>query len=156
MPWVKILLLACVQPAKLGELRDLLSCARAHRQSEDIDPLDALRSMLPLQHIPTYPAELADLVIRDDGQLTFGTPEPDLTGSGWGLAQVLAGFVVPGSALAIVTSDAGSIDIGGWFLAASSSPEHTIVIPLEASLLDGSALEALVLSDMRTLTAPVW
>lgn len=156
MPWVKILLLASVQPARLGELRDLISFARAHRQSEDLDPLDAVRSMLPLQHIPTYPAELADLVIRDDGQLTFGTSQPDLTGSGWGLAQVLAGFVMAGSALAIITSAAGSIDIGGWFLTASSSPEHSIVIPLEASLLDGSALEAMVLSDMRTLTTPVW
>ena len=181
MPNATILLLARVQPDKLGGLREILAFAKAHHlaasapqsvfacqsypvattiihvgpESREVEPVERLRELLPLQPIPIYPAELATLMLHEDGQLTFDTWQPTLTGSGLGLAQILAWFVTPGSAVAIITDDAEIIDVGGWYFATSNAPDRCTVVPLHASMLDGPTLEAIALSDMDALTAPV-
>lgn len=181
MPDATILLLAHVQPDKLDGLREILTFAKAHQvtasaphsvfacqpyavaaettypaaESDEVEPIERLRALLPLQPIPIYPVELAALMLHEDGQVTFDTWQPALTGSGLGLAQVLAWFVTPGSAVAIITYDAEIIDVGGWYFAASGAPDLCTVVPLQASMLDGPTLEAIALMDMDALTAPV-
>lgn len=174
MPDATILLLARVQSDKLDGLREILAFAKAHQvtasaphsvfacqpyavaaESDEAEPIERLRALLPLQPIPIYPVELAALVLHEDGQVTFDTWQPALTGSGLGLAQVLAWFVTPGSAIAIITYDAEIIDVGGWYFAASGAPDLCTIVPLRASMLDGPTLEVIALSDMDALTAPV-
>lgn len=181
MPDATILLLARVRSDKLNELREILAFATAHHmtasaphsvfawqpypvaaetihpaaESDEVEPIEQLRSLLPLQPIPIYPVELAALMLNEDGQVTFDTWQPALTGSGLGLAHILAWYVTPGSAVAIITYDAEIIDVGGWYFAASGVLDFCTVVPLQASMLDGPTLEAIALMDMDALTAPV-